>query len=146
IVIIYGSMYGNTTEAAEEIATNLSLMGEKKIIVHNAAHSQMSDMISDAFRYDTLIVGSCIYSMRLFPPIEAFLNAMETREIKNKTFGAFGSFSWATGAAETKFKEFSERLKLPLAATFSFKHTMRDGTAKDAKEFAEQIWAAREKA
>ena len=145
VVIIYGSMYGNTTEAAEEIANNLSRLGEKKIIVHNAAHSEMSDMISDAFRYDTLLVGSCVYSMRLFPPVEAFLNAMETREIKNKTFGGFGSFSWATGASENKFKEFSERLKLPLAATFSFKHAMHDGTAKDAREFAEQIWEARNK-
>ncbi|MDE5868979.1 MAG: FprA family A-type flavoprotein [Muribaculaceae bacterium] len=143
IVIIYGSMYGNTTEAVEDIASHLSMLGEKKIIIHNAAHSEMSDMISDAFRYDTLLVGSCVYSMRLFPPVETFLNAMETREIKNKVFGAFGSFSWANGAAEAKFKEFSERLKLPMAATFSFKHAMNDGTAKDAKEFAEQIWAAR---
>lgn len=143
IVIIYGSMYGNTTEAAEEIAAHLSSLGEKNIIIHNAAHSDMSDMISDAFRYDTLLVGSCVYSMRLFPPVEAFLNAMETREIKNKTFGGFGSFSWATGAAETKFREFSERLKLPLAATFSFKHAMKDGSAADAREFANQIWEAR---
>lgn len=146
VVIIYGSMYGNTTEAAEEIADYLNRMGEKNIIIHNAAHAEMSDMISDAFRYDTLLVGSCVYSMRLFPPIEAFLTAMETREIKNKTFGGFGSFSWATGAAESKFKEFSERLKLPMAATFSFKHAMRDGTAADARQFAKQIWEARENA
>lgn len=143
VVIIYGSMYGNTTEFAEEIASHLSEMGEKNIIIHNAAHSEMSEMISDAFRYDTLLVGSCVYSMRLFPPVEAFLNAMETREIKNKTFGGFGSFSWANGVSEAKFRDFSERLKLPLAATFSFKHAMNDGTAKSAREFAEQIQQAR---
>ncbi|MDE6718173.1 MAG: FprA family A-type flavoprotein [Muribaculaceae bacterium] len=143
VVIVYGSMYGNTTEAVEQIADYLCDAGEKKIIVHNAAHSEMSDMISDAFRYDTLIVGSCVYSMRLFPPVETFLNAMETREIKNKTFGAFGSFSWANGVAEKKFLEFSERLKLPIAATFSFKHAMNDGTAHNPREFAEQILEAR---
>ncbi|MDE7413666.1 MAG: FprA family A-type flavoprotein [Muribaculaceae bacterium] len=145
VVIIYGSMYGNTTEAAEEIAQELNLLGEKKIIIHNAAHSEMSDMISDAFRYDTLIVGSCVYSMRLFPPVEAFLTAMETREIKNKTFGGFGSFSWANGVAEKKFNEFTETLKLPLAATFSFKHGISDGSANDAREFARQIMAERKK-
>lgn len=139
VVIVYGSMYGNTAEAAEEIADYLSQAGEKKIIIHNASHSPMSKMISDAFRYDTLIIGSCVYSMRLFPAIEAFLTAMETREIKNKTLGGFGSFSWATGVAEKQFNDFADRVKIPLAATFSFKHGMQDGTASDAREFARQI-------
>lgn len=146
VVIVYGSMYGNTAEAAEEIATALNRLGERKIIVHNASHSSMSQMISDAFRYDTLIVGSCVYSMTLFPPVQSFLTAMETREIKNKVLGGFGSFSWANGVAEKKFNEFAESVKLPLASTFSFKHGMSDGTAQDTRQFAEQIQAARKEA
>ena len=143
VVIVYGSMYGNTAEAAEEIANELSRAGEKRITIHNASHSTMSDMIRDAFVYDTLIIGSCVYSMRLFPPVESFMTAMETREIKNKTLGVFGSFSWANGVAENKFKEFAERIKLPIASVFTFKHGMSDGTADNAREFARQIEAAR---
>lgn len=143
VVIIYGTMYGNTAEAAEHIATNIAALGEKKIIVHNAARTPMSIMISDAFRYDTLIVGSCTYSMRLFPNVESFLNAMETREIRDKVFGVFGSFTWAPGAAESRFTEFAERLKLPLRASFSFRHAMSEASIGDAKTFAQKIMDVR---
>lgn len=143
VVIIYGTMYGNTAEAAESIAAELSKLGERNIIVHNAARTPMSRMISDAFRYDTIIVGSCTYSMRLFPAVESFLNAMETREIRNKVFGVFGSFTWAPGAAENKFTEFAERIKLPIAASFSFKHAMSEAAFGDAHEFAKTIMEKR---
>lgn len=143
VVIIYGTMYGNTAEAAESIAAALSELGERNIKVYNAARAPMSQMISDAFRYDTLIVGSCTYSMRLFPAVESFLTAMETREIRNKVFGVFGSFTWAPGAAENKFTEFAERLKMPLSASFSFKHAMSEAAFGDAREFANTIMEKR---
>lgn len=139
VVIVYGSMYGNTGEAAEEIAARLAEAGERNIIVHNASTSSMSDMIRDAYRYRTLIVGSCTYSMRLFPPVETFMNAMETREIKNKVYGVFGSFAWAPNVTGGKFTEYSERMKLPIAASLSFKQSMSTQTHTDIREFVKKI-------
>lgn len=126
VTIIYGSMYGNTAEVAELIARELSAAGVRNIKVHNASRSSMSDMISDAFRYQGLIVGSATYSMRLFPPVEQFMNAMETREIKNKTFAVFGSFTWAKSAVLQAFQQYSERMKLPITASFAMKQTIDD--------------------
>lgn len=100
VTIIYGSMYGNTAEVAEEIARELSAQGVRNIRVHNAAVASMSDMISDAYRYEGAIVGSATYSMRMFPPVEAFMTAMETREIKNKVFAVFGSFTCTRGCIQ----------------------------------------------
>lgn len=142
VVIVYGSMYGNTGDAAEAIARALAERGEKKIIIHNAAKSEMSDMIRDAFRYRTLIVGSCTYSMRLFPPVEMFMNAMETREIRDKVFGVFGSFTWAPNVTGGMFAGYSERMKLPIDAAFSFRHAMGEQAYKDIDEFADSIIAA----
>lgn len=136
VVIIYGSMYGNTAEIAEMIARELAAQGVKRIIVHNASHSDMSDMITDAFRYKTLIVGSATYSMRLFPPIETFMNAMETREIKNKVFATFGNYTWAAGAVTAKLSEYSERMKLPIAASLIVKQSSSEATPEQVKEFA----------
>jgi len=142
-VIVYGSMYGNTAEAAERIASALAMRGERRIIIHNVAHSDMSHIISDAFRYSTLIVGSCVYSMRLFPGIEQFLTAMETREIKNKVFATFGSYTWAAAVADNQFMAFSERMKLPIAASFTFKQSMNEEAAAAADEFSAKIFEAR---
>lgn len=139
VVIIYGSMYGNTAEVAEEIAREISKRGIKKIIVHNAAHSAMSDMISDAYRYKGLIVGSPTYSMHLFPPIDTFMTAMETREIKNKVFATFGSFTWAPGVVAKSFKEYSEKMNLPIVAELTMKQSIDEDVREEVVNLAETV-------
>lgn len=141
-VIIYGSMYGNTAEVAEMIASELAANGVRRIIVHNASHSDMSDMITDAFRYQTLIVGSATYSMRLFPPVEAFLSAMETREIKGKVLATFGNFTWAPVAVEGKFNEYADRMKLPVCASMKIKQSSDSTTPSDVKAFVASVLEA----
>lgn len=138
-VIVYGSMYGNTAEVAEMIASELSAQGVKKIQVYNASTAPMSKMISDAFRYKILVVGSVTYSMRLFPPVEMFMNAMETREIKDKHFGIFGSYTWAKGIAITKLGEYAERMKLPVKATLAMQHTAKTETREEVTDFVNKL-------
>lgn len=138
-VIVYGSMYGNTAEVAEMIATELSDRGVKNIKVYNASNSSMSNMIRDAFRYKILIVGSATYSMRLFPPVETFMNAMETREIKNKLFGIFGNYTWAKGIALTKLEEYAQRMKLPVKSSLGIQHSSNGDTRLDVKNFVDSL-------
>ncbi len=142
VVIVYGSMYGNTAEVAEMIAREISALGIKRIIIHNASHSNMSDIINDAFRYETLIVGSATYSMRLFPPVETFMNAMETREIKNKVFATFGNYTWAAGAVTAKLKDFADRMKLPVTASMIVKQSASESTREEVREFARTVVSA----
>ncbi len=138
-VIVYGSMYGNTGEVAESIASELATYGIKKIVVYNSSVASLSDMIRDAFRYKILIVGSSTYSMRLFPPVENFMNAMETREIKNKTFGIFSNFTWAKGIVSGKLAEYSERMKIPVTAELAIQHSSSEQTNEDVKDFVKKI-------
>lgn len=121
------------------VAREIAALGIKRIIMHNASHSDMSCMITDAFRYSTLIVGSATYSMRLFPEVESFMNAMETREIKNKVFATFSNFTWAAGAVTGKLKEYAERMKLPVSASLLVKQSAGASTPVEVKEFALQV-------
>ena len=139
VTIIYGSMYGNTAEVAEVIARELCRSGVRNIRIHNASHSSMSDMISDAFRYQGLIVGSATYSMGLFPPVEAFMNAMETREIQNKVFAAFGGYTWAKGAAIARIQEYCERMKMPMVASMTMRQTLDEESISSARELAAAV-------
>ncbi len=95
VVIVYGSMYGNTEEMAEIIARRLAECGIKSIKMHNASKSHLSYILSDVFRYRGLIIGAPTYSNTLFPPIEAFMQAIKTRELKNRVIATFGSCTWA---------------------------------------------------
>ena len=146
VVIVYSSMYGNTAEIADLIASELAALGQKKIIVHSLTHSAMSDVISDAFRYKTIIMGSSVYSMRLMTAMEQFLNAMVTREIKNKVIAGFGGFTWAQGVAAAKYKDFSEATGIELTDFFAFKQAVSAETRERVREFASTVMNAHSKA
>ena len=116
VVILYGSMYGHTEQMAEVIATALADNGVKRIVMHNVSKTPASYILADVFRYKGIIVGSPTYSNQLFPEVEAVLNKIELREVKNRLFGYFGSFSWA-GAAVKRLAAFGEKMKWETVGT-----------------------------
>lgn len=138
VTIVYGSMYGNTAEVAEEIARQLAARGVRNIKIHNAAKSDLSYMISDAFRYEALIVGSPTYSMHIFPPVEQFMIAMETREMKNKVLATFGSFSWAS-AAHKQLKDYAAKSKIDVVASVEMKHSAGSDTWTQIAHLADKV-------
>ena len=113
VVIAYGSMYGNTEQVAETVARDLAAAGVKPIVVYNLSTADVSQVLRDIFRYDTLIVGSPTYNGQLFPPVDALLHKIAERCIPHRRFACFGSFTWA-GAAVRRMTEFTEGVKWPL--------------------------------
>lgn len=110
VVIVYGSMYGNTEQMAEAIASSLADNGVRNIVMHNVSKSPASYILKDIFKYKGLIVGSPTYSNQLFPEVDSLLTKIEMREVKNRYFGYFGSFCWA-GAAVKRLCAFGEKMK-----------------------------------
>lgn len=145
VTIVYGSMYGNTAQIAEAIAADLNALGVRNIHIHNAATATMSRMISDAFRYEALIVGSATYSMGLFPPVETFLNAMATREIRNKVFAAFGGYTWAKNVVLDALTAFAQSRKLDMTASLIMNRSMNSETRAAVGDFAALVARALKK-
>lgn len=110
VTIVYGSMYGNTEQMAETIASSLSANGVKHIVMHNVSKSPASYILKDIFKYKGLIIGCPTYSNRLYPEVASILDKIETREVKNRLFGYFGSFSWS-GVAVKQLTAFGEKMK-----------------------------------
>lgn len=141
VVIVYGSMYGNTAEMADMLATELSRRGVKKILVHNASASNMSDIISDAFRYKGLIVGCPTYSMNIFPTVKTFMDAMVTRDVKNKVFAHFSSFTWASAAGKM-LAEYADKLGWTIEDSHDMKQAPDETTAQAMARIADSFMAA----
>lgn len=102
VCIVYGSMYGNTAAAADALASELEARGIPYAI-HDLAGNNVDDLglsgaIRDAFRYDTVVVGSPTYNNGIFPPVEAFMKALQARLLKGRRFYAFGSYTWAAAS------------------------------------------------
>lgn len=103
-------MYGNTEQLADVVAQSLANAGVKKIICHNVSKSEQSQILSDIFRYKGLIIGSPTYSNGIFSPIENIMNLIRVRELKNRVYSVFGSFTWAPMAVK-KLVPFAEEMK-----------------------------------
>ncbi len=110
VVIVYGSMYGNTELMAETVAQGVAEAGVKNIIIHNVSKTDSSYILKDIFKYRGLIVGSPTYSNELYPEVESLLRKIEIRGVKNHVFGCFGSFTWASAAVK-RLSTFSETMK-----------------------------------
>ncbi len=129
VTIVYGSMYGNTAAAADALALELEALGVPYAI-HDLAGNNAGDLgqsgaLRDVFKYDTIAVGSPTYNNSIYPPVEAFMNALKGRMIKNRRFFAFGSYTWAGTAVgrlnalaqEMNFELLGDGLSFPQAFT-----------------------------
>lgn len=93
--VVYGSMYGNTARMAEAVAQGLAGSGVRQIAVHDASVSDISYVLADIFRHRRLVLAAPTYSDGLFPPMEAVLQAIATRGIRNRLVAVVGSHTWA---------------------------------------------------
>ena len=85
-------------------------------MLHNVSKSPASYILKDVFKYKGIIIGSPTYSNSLFPEVEAILSKIEMREVKNRLYGYFGSFTWA-GAAVKRLTAFGEKMKWETVGT-----------------------------
>lgn len=129
VCIVYGSMYGNTAAAADALAEELESRGIPyaihDIVGNNEESLGLSGALRDVFKYDTIVVGSPTYNGSIYPPVESFMKALAARNIKDRRFYAFGSYTWAAAsvrllnamAADMEFNVLGEGLTFPQAYT-----------------------------
>ena len=107
IVICYGTMYGNTERMAEIIAKAASSAGIKNIVMYNVSKTHHSYILRDLFRYKALIVGAPTYNTGLYHEMDVLLSEISGKDMKNRLIAWFGSYSWASKAAE-KIQQWNE--------------------------------------
>lgn len=109
VVIVYASMYGNTANVADYIASKIADKGVKDIRVYDASKTHVSYLISEAWRCKALVLGSCAYNTNMHPMMEHFTTELEHYGIKNKSLALFGSYSWNGGGVRS-LKAFAEKV------------------------------------
>lgn len=105
VIVVYGSMYGNTEKAANRFA---SLLVEKGLFVrriYNVGKTDLSFILADVWRYKGLVVASPTYSLDIFPPMDSFIHALEIRGLKGKIVASIGNYAWAPRIAAEKMAE-----------------------------------------
>lgn len=143
VVIVYGSMYGNTEAMAEVIARELAVQGIKKIQIIDVSKTHESYVLNEVWKYRGLILGSCTYNNSLFPIMAKLVHVLDINKIENHTLGIFGSYSWSGGAVKA-LKEFAEKgkydvLETVVEARCSANEENHEDLKKMAREMADKL-------
>lgn len=134
LVICYGSMYGNTEKVAEAIAQGAAMAGMKKIIVHNLSVSNISYVLADIFRYQSLAIGAPTYNGGLFPIVEDLMRRLAERNVSKHKLGLFGGFTWSSQALRV-MQSYNEKMKMNLVNNLvEWKQAAKSDTLQQAQE------------
>lgn len=98
VVIVYGSMYGNTASLSDKIARELSIQGISKIRVFDVSKTDPSFILDEIWRNRGLILASVSYHNGLYLPMQKLLLHLKDARMKNHILGYVASYSWSGGA------------------------------------------------
>ena len=110
IVIAYTSVYGNTKKAALSLAEKFKNSGCPNIAVYDLARCDMSEAVSDAFRYSKLVLATTTYNAGIFPFMREFIDHLIEHNYQKRTVALIENGSWAPLAAKV-MKSMLEKCK-----------------------------------
>ena len=140
IFIAAASIYGNTLNAAKEMAKILEEKGAKKVVVSDLAREDWAECVEDAFRYSKLIVASSSYNMGIFPPMEHFLRHLKDRNYQKRTVGIIENGSWAPSAGRGMKAILSEMKDVNIVEPLvTIKSRMNEENRKQMEDLADEI-------
>jgi len=109
VVIAVASMYGNTELMADYAARLIALRGIKNIQIFDVSKTHVSYIISEMWKYSSLLLGSCAYNTGLHPMMAHLCHELEVVNPKDKRYALFGSYSWSGGGVKS-LQQFTEKM------------------------------------
>lgn len=100
ILIAYCSVYGNTKDAVNLLVKKLNDKGYNNVFAYDLARSDMSEVISLAFKYNKLVLASITYNNSIFPFMNTFIEGLVERNYQNRIVGFIENGSWAPIASK----------------------------------------------
>ncbi len=110
VVIFYGSIYGNTQNAAEILAMQLAENGIENVEVFDTSKTHVSFLVSKAFEYKTLVFAAATYNAEIFDTVQNLITELKNHNLSNRRIGLIENGSWAPVAA-SKMKAQLETFK-----------------------------------
>ena len=110
LLIVFSSIYGNTGNAMDVLAAKCADLGVKNIHMYDASKTDVSYLVSEAFRFSTLVVASPTYNAEIFPKMEMFLIELKAHNFSNRDVAVFENGTWAISAGK-KMTELLSQMK-----------------------------------
>jgi len=110
VMIVYGTMYGNTEAAATDLATRLVEKGMTNVVMYDVSKTHVSYLISETFKYSHVVLASVTYNLKIHPPMFDYIMDMKALNLQKRTFALIENGSWAPQSGKL-MRELLEEMK-----------------------------------
>ncbi|KEI96137.1 FprA family A-type flavoprotein [Clostridium botulinum] len=114
VMIVYGTMYGNTEAAANNLATELVKKGITNVAMYDVSKTHVSYLISETFKYSHIVLACVTYNLNIYPPMLAYIMDMKALNVQNRTFALIENGSWAPQSGKLMRKHLSDMKEITI--------------------------------
>jgi flavorubredoxin len=141
VVIAYASMYGNTQNAVNALASKLSKKGVKDMRMYDVSNTHASYIISDIFKYSNVVFASPTYNLQLYFPMDALIRELAVLNITNRKVSLIGNHTWSSAALKhmTELVNGMKNMEI-VGNSIDIKSSLKDDREHELDELAEAIY------
>ena len=114
VMIAYASIYGNTENAADILASKLADKGVKNIAMYDVSVTDPSVIVSEAFRCSHLVFAAPSYNGGIFTKMETVLSELKAHSQQNRTVAIMENGTWAPVAGKQMREIFANMKNIEL--------------------------------
>ena len=112
VLIAYASMYGNTEYTAQALASKLCDRGVTNVHLYDVSNTDVSYLISDAFKLSHMVLASVTYNLGIYPKMLNFLHDMKALNVQNRKVAVIENGSWAPTSGQLIADFLDEEMKM----------------------------------
>ncbi len=139
VLIVYGSMYGNTENTANVLASMLAEEGVEEISLYDVSQTDVSYLIADAFCYSHIVLASPTYNGGIYPAMEHFILDMKALNLQNRTVALIDNGTWAPVAAKQMAKAMEGMKNITMLEPISIKSALKENQEESMRQLAQAI-------
>ena len=99
VLVAHASIHGHTAQVAQRIAEQLRARGEE-VVLMDLCRADASEAVSQAFKYDKMVLCASSYDAGLFPPMHTFLHKLSIKGYQSRRVALVENGTWAPTAGK----------------------------------------------
>ena len=143
VMVVYGSVYGGTENAANIVASRLSDGGVRNVRVYDVSKTHVSELIGEAFRCSTVVLASITYNMDIFTPMKNLLTDLAAHNVQGRKVALIENGSWSPVAASLMEDRLAQMKDMKLIADpVTVRSTTNEESLAQLNALADQVLAS----
>ena len=141
VLVAFGSLHGNTAQAASLMAEALKAEGAQVTLL-DLARDDMALAVAEAFKYDKLVLACSTYDGNFFPKMEDFLLHLKAKAFQKRKVALIENGSWAPMAAKGMRAYLDQMKDIQVCdQVVTIKSTVSEANKAQIKELAKALLA-----